>query len=584
MFAQQAAPVGSALASWTPLLVLLGAYAVIVVALLLAGGPRRSTNGLIDTFVARVSSSLERLTGLPGWAAAAVGTSLYGLLLAGQGFYSDVAWHIALGRDKDLFTAPHTSIVLGLGFILFGAVLGIVFATFERVEVGTRVGGLRVPWSMLPLGALGLSALAGFPLDDFWHRQYGIDVTMWSPTHMLMILGASFSGMASWLVLAEAKISPTDSRWARGVHVVAAWLTLQGLASSQGEFVFGVPQFQQLFHPILVCIAAGFALVAMRLVLGRWWALGISVVSFALMASHALSGGGADSPVPTRAGGLYVISALVVEIVAARLGTDRRLRFALASGIGIGTIGLASEFAYNANAYQPWTSNLLPEAAIFGVIAAVGAAILGAVFARAVKREPLSLRLPRWTVVVAGVALVACLVLPMSRQVGAVNADVHLEDAARGEVLVHVRLEPANAAEHARWFQTVSWQGGTLVLAEMVKVADGEYVSDRPLPIEGKGKVILRLHRGAEMNAFPIHLPADPEINKPEIAAVDRSGPFTHETDFLLRETTSSAGWYAYLVYGLLTVVAVVWVLAFRIAAKRAGRPPFIEDRALVSA
>ena len=35
--------------------------------------------------------------------------ALYGLLVAGQGFYSDVAWHIALGRDDELITAPHTA-------------------------------------------------------------------------------------------------------------------------------------------------------------------------------------------------------------------------------------------------------------------------------------------------------------------------------------------------------------------------------------------------------------------------------------------------------------------------------------------
>ena len=37
---------------------------------------------------------------------------------------------------------------------------------------------------------LGFTALGGFPLDDLWHAHYGVDVTMWSPTHLLMILGA----------------------------------------------------------------------------------------------------------------------------------------------------------------------------------------------------------------------------------------------------------------------------------------------------------------------------------------------------------------------------------------------------------
>ena len=106
---------------------------------------------------------LERLTGIPGWAAASIGTALYGLLIAGEGFYSDVAWHIALGRDNVLFTAPHISIVVGLGMIFNAAAIGAVFATVQRVETRLRVAGLRVPWSMVPLFVLGGGALLGFP-------------------------------------------------------------------------------------------------------------------------------------------------------------------------------------------------------------------------------------------------------------------------------------------------------------------------------------------------------------------------------------------------------------------------------------
>jgi hypothetical protein len=397
-----------------------------------------------------------------------------------------------------------------------------------------------------------------------------------------MILGASFSGMAAWLVLGEAKIRPNDSAWARGVHVVAGWLTLQGLAASQGEFSFGVPQFQQLFHPILVCLAAGFAFVAIRIVLGRFWAVGIATFQAVLMSSHLLSGNG--SPVPTRSGGLYVVAALAVEGIAVFVGTERRLRFAVASGIGVGTIGLAGEFAWNAGARQPWNSNLLPDALILGVLVAVGSAILGAAFARAVAGDPLAYRVPRWAVALAGAAVLITLLLPMPRHVGDVRADVELLPAGEGLVNVRAVLTPTDAADHARWFQTVAWQGGTLVLAEMKETGPGEFITDRPVPIVGKGKVILRLHRGSEMNAFAIRIPGDAEIDKPEIPAVDRGGPFTHETDFLLRETTAGAGWYAYTIYGLLIGVAILWALAFRLAANRIGRPPTVDARQLVPA
>jgi hypothetical protein len=133
-----------------------------------------------------------------------VGTATFGLLVAGMGFYNDVAWHVGLGRDKELFTAPHTSIVIGLLFIAASSVIGVFFATATEADVGFRFRGFRIPWSAVVMGVFGFSALAGFPLDDMWHRAYGIDVTMWSPTHLLMIVGASLSPLASWLALGES--------------------------------------------------------------------------------------------------------------------------------------------------------------------------------------------------------------------------------------------------------------------------------------------------------------------------------------------------------------------------------------------
>ena len=38
--------------------------------------------------------------------------------------------------------------------------------------------------------ACGAFALLGFPLDDLWHRLFGQDVTLWGPTHLMLIGGA----------------------------------------------------------------------------------------------------------------------------------------------------------------------------------------------------------------------------------------------------------------------------------------------------------------------------------------------------------------------------------------------------------
>src|SRR5688572_18419620 len=250
---------------------------------------------------------------------------------------------------------------------------------------------------------------------------------MWSPTHMLMILGASFTGMACWLVLGATGVAPTSSRWGRGLHVVCGWLTLQGLVASQGEFSFGVPQFSQLFHPVLICLAGGLALVATRLVHGPWWTVGVAVGSFALMSG--LAGGDDGAPVDTRQGGTFVVSAVLVEVLAWALGTRRRLRFALASGLAVGTVGLAAEWWWNQGAPQPWTAALLPEALVLGVAAALGAAVLGAAFGGAIARDG-SAPLPVGAVVAAGLACVLVVVLPLPRDMGDVRAALTVEPSA----------------------------------------------------------------------------------------------------------------------------------------------------------
>src|SRR5918993_639928 len=481
---------GSELASWDALTFLLVAFGVVVVLLLVFGR---------GSALERVPDALERLTGLPGWAVATFGTAAFGLLVAGEGFYSDVWWHIALGRDKALMTAPHTSIVVGLGLIFLSSAVGIVAATATGVDTPLRWRALRVPWSTLPLAVLGASALGGFPLDELWHQQYGIDVTMWSPTHMLMILGATFTPLAAWLVLAEAGVSPRGSIPARLAHLVAAGLTILGLSAPQGEFEFGVPQFQQMFLPLLVTIVAGFTFVVVRLACGPGRALALGVV----MAGARMGIlGDRGEAIDTRAGGVYIVSALVVEVVALALGTGRRLRFAVASGVGVGTLGLAGEWWWNQGAHQPWTTNLLPDAVILSAAVGVGVALDG-------------------------------------------------------------------AAAAARWFQAMSWQGGGRVIAAMERVGPGEYATERAVPVNGRWKTVLRLHRGGEMMAVPVYLPADPEIGEPEVPAEDRQVAFGSEQDFLLRETTDGDAWFAWVVHALLAGVAATWVAVFVLASSR---------------
>jgi hypothetical protein len=288
--------------------------------------------------------------------------------------------------------------------------------------------------------------------------------------------------------------------------------------------------------------------------------------------------GPSGGPVETRHGATFVVSALVVEVLARWLGTEPRLRFAIASGLGIGTIGLAGEWAWNAGAHQPWNASLLPYAVSTSVIGAVGCAILGVAFARAFPWAAPRRPIPAVAVGLGLLLAVAPVLWFLPRPVGDVRADVTIDpvgtttfgaDEVEAEgAIVTVELTPADAADDAHWFQATSWQGGGLVLAEMEEVSEGVWRSAEPVPIDGLWKTLVRLHRGGnELMAVPIWFPADPEIDEPEIPAEDRSMAFAAESQYLLRETEEGdMPWLSPVVHGYLALTGLVWFAAFAFA------------------
>lgn len=267
-------------------------YGIIVLGLASAGEHGDERN-VIKIFFRRISSSLERLTGYPGWSMAGVLSALLVLGVALVGLYWDVAFHIDVGRDEELFTPSHTMIVLGLGGLVYSAVIAVVFATLDRAPVGLRLLGLRVPRSAVALAALGLGGVVAFPLDNLWHEAYGVDVTLWSPTHLQLVGGGSLAPIALWLMMVEARPEARPNLLGRGIAALVLGAVLTGMSTFQGEFDFGVPQFQAAYLPILMAVAAGFTLVLARAVLGRGGAVKAVVAFLVLRGVVALLVGGA---------------------------------------------------------------------------------------------------------------------------------------------------------------------------------------------------------------------------------------------------------------------------------------------------
>ncbi|MDQ4133160.1 MAG: hypothetical protein M3179_08155 [Actinomycetota bacterium] len=544
-------------------------YLIIVMTLLVYGQPGHSSN-IIREFFYRISNSLERATGYPGWAMACGLTGLLMLGTAAIGLYWDVGYHVNYGRDQQLFTPSHTMIVIGLGGLAFAGIIGIVFASLDRAPVGFSVGPVRIPWSALAITAMGIGGVAAFPLDAMWHEAYGIDVTLWSPSHLQLLGGGGLATITLWLMLREAgPARPT--LLGRVIRTTYFGAVLTGLTIFQGEFDFGVPQFQVLYLPILIALAGAFTLVLARVAMGPWGAVK-TVFAFVIIRSAIalLVGGPFNMTVPVFP--LYAVAALSIEGVAYVLGTRQRLRFALVGGLVAGTVGVASDMVWLSALHDVTpTTNGLAKAALFALLAGVAAGVLGGALSRPVAGTGV----PGLVAGVAGVVVLGVLWYPLPRNVGDVRATVRLTPVG-DRATVEVQLDPPDAADSATAFGLMSWQGGGQVGAAMDEIGPGLYRSSRPVPVTGTWKSVVGLQRGDEVMAVPVYLPADPEIGAPEIPAVpERTERFVRNTKLLLREQRPGDQDVAMLAYGGLALIVAIWIGLFSLAAAKA---PVLDD------
>jgi hypothetical protein len=518
---------------------------------------------LIGLLIRRRGGSAQFL-GLPDWCAAPLLVASAALVYAVIGFFWDVAWHIDIGRDEFLFSPPHVALLLGLSGIGLAGVLAVRNATRSGEAVGWEVGRWRVPFGSAALIAAGVAAMAGFGIDELWHWAYGLDVSMWSPPHLAMISSAAFSPLAMWLLYAEAGPN-AGHRWVRWyVPGTLAGFVLVALSAWQLEFDLGVPQWQQLYQPVLIGIAAGFSLAAARTALGRGGALlavaRYLIIRLALLAMTAGVWGLTEPRFP-----LYIAAAVAVEAVFALAGRRSRLTVGLLAGVAVGTVGLAGEWVWShVWTWFGWGPTLLPGIGV-AAGAAVAAAVLGAGFGAVVSHRPASLR-PG--VVVLGLAVVVVsLVLPGPRHAPEATAEVRTIAVSDGWVHVEVDLHGDDIAADADRWEVMSWQGDGSQLARLEPVAPGSYVTDRPVPVHGSWKSIVRLACKDHLGAIAVYMPADPEIGASDVPVVPvRTEAFVPDAELLLREAHEGPRWPGVVAYTWV-FVAIATILGLTLAA-----------------
>ena len=519
----------------------------------------------------RLGAFAQKLTGLPSWAALPAAIAGGALLMAAFGFYWDVATHIDNGRDPGPFANPsHHLIIFGLLGIAVAGFFGMLLGTDERVPTSVRVRqGWNAPVGSILLMVCGMIAVAGFPLDDIWHRLFGQDVTLWGPTHIQMVGGAALSTLALWVVFTEGRRAAeapglrASAGRLRFMEVSIAGAFLIGLSALQAEFDYSVPQFRLLFHPVLLALCAAAALVPARIRLGRGGALGAVAFFLAVRAILSAVIGPVFDHTLLRFP-LYLAEALLVEAIALRVSSQRQVTFGLWCGLAIGTVGVAAEALWShVWMTMAWPVELLPEVGL-AVVAGIGGGLLGGAIARALsepraEREPI--RRPLLATMVVAILAALAIPLPISGEVqGRARVVLDTPEAARSALTV--TLEPASLAKEDLWFNVTAWQGGGSVVEELEQTGPGTYRSG-PVPIQGDWKSLIRLHRGDSIVAVPVYLPEDPAIPAEGVpASPEFTRSFILDKAILLREAKDTAPWLSWVGYSVLALIVVAWIAA----------------------
>ena len=544
----------------------------------------------------RIAGFAARDTGFAPWAALPSLIAAGALLVALVGMYWDISLHIDNGRDPGPLANPaHYLILAGLFGIFAAGFLAIVLPEGKPSSRAIRISG---DW-YAPLGGIAMLAasgfaLIGFPLDDVWHRIFGQDVTLWGPTHLMLIGGAGLTLIGSAILIVEGRgeqvEAPSGGRADRAMAAVARYRRffamgglLIGLSTFQAEFDFGVPQFQLVLEPIMLAFAAGVSLVAARIWIGPGAAVGAALFFIAVRGVVALIVGDVFGQTMPHMP-LYLAEAACVEGVALLVSTRRPYLFGVASGVLIGTVGFFAEYAWS-HVWMPipWPPSLIGEAIIPALATAVAAGVVGAFlggsFAAAGSRRR-SFGAP--AIVPAAVATLA-IVAVVGLNVGDTtpsgwSAQVTLDDVEGGPqrtVDATVRLDPASLGDDAFWLQAIAWQGGGLVTDQLREVSPGIYETTEPIPVHGTWKTLIRLQRDNYVAGVPVYMPEDAAIPAPAVKAptsFDR--PFVDETQILQRELKSGVpGYLAGLAYSVVAAIVLALLLLLGWVLSRIARP-----------
>jgi len=216
-------------------------------------------------------------------------TTLLGAIISYFALSWDIQWHTFVGRDRTL-TPPHVLLLSGIVVCGVAALAAVIVETrwFKNNQAMEKrytafANRFAAPLGIYISGYAALNMAVAFPVDQYWHTLYGVDVTIWAPFHIMAISGLGFMALgAVYTLVSVAKMATSlhanqEKRVAYIGAIVAMATSLATLSVLTAEGI-DPDKFIQLgftsidLFPVLQGLLLGALLVATAYALPWKWA------------------------------------------------------------------------------------------------------------------------------------------------------------------------------------------------------------------------------------------------------------------------------------------------------------------------
>lgn len=192
------------------------------------------------------------------------------------GVYWDISWHIGIGRDT-FWTPAHVAIQVGAvmtGLCCAYLILHTTFAGDAEIrENSVCIWGLHGPLGAFIAAWGGFCMLTSAPFDNWWHESFGLDVTILSPPHVVLILGIFVMGFGG-LVLTSSQMnlaSRENRRELEWMLLYSGSLLLSLLFMLGSEYIGDQTLMHSAIYYRVVGMIAPVVLIGISRASGRRW-------------------------------------------------------------------------------------------------------------------------------------------------------------------------------------------------------------------------------------------------------------------------------------------------------------------------